>query len=345
MALAVVAAVAFAGCTSHHAVSQHRQTIQSPAVRHQSPARLTGYRACTAGDLTGELGVRGEGAGRFTRNVVLINTSGHTCMLAGGPSKVTGVRRGGRRIMLATGAPLAAYGLVGPAILQPGQSAQAAITTTTMCQKAVEGQADNFAALDIGIARSGEVRISFPPSQPYNAVCGIWASTFGVPARNRGACTAAQLGAALQGSSEPGTSGTALGTLYVWDVSGSSCMLPGPVTVTGLDQAGRSVTTSFLFMIMPGSPPLSADGIAPGQHGRMPDHEVWAAMVLIGDPTLACPARPVDPASWRIVLPSGGSVTAPNTSTASGPALTNHGGLTTCGNRLGGQSPLLIAPA
>jgi hypothetical protein len=274
--------------------------------------------------------------------VIFTNTSGRACMLAGGPSKVTGVRRDGRRIRLATGAPLAAYGLVGPAKLQPGQSAQAVITTTA-CQKAIEHQMDNFAALDIGIVRSGAVRISFPPGQPYNAVCGIWVSTFGTPAHNLGACKAAQLGAALEGSSEPGTSGTALGTLYVWDESRSTCALTGPVTVTGLDHAARAVTTSFRFTVAPGSPALSPHGTAPGKHGRMHTQEVSAAMVLIGNPTLACPAHPIDPAAWRITLASGGSVTAPNASAASGPALTSRGGLTTCGNRLGGQSPILIA--
>jgi hypothetical protein len=175
-------------------------------------------------------------------------------------------------------------------------------------------------------------------------MCGIWVSTFGVPTHTLGACTAAQLGTNLEGSSEPGTSGTALGTLYVWDQSRRTCTLTSPVTVTGLDHVGHAVTRSVLFTIMAGSPPLSPDGAGPGKHGLMPA-QVAAALLLIGNPTLSCPAHPIDPAAWRITLPSGGSVTAPNASAATGSSLTSHGGLTTCGNRLGGQSPILIAPS
>jgi hypothetical protein len=50
-----------------------------------------------------------------------------------------------------------------------------------MCAKASEGRVDDFIALRIGIGHSGEVRIDFPPRQPYNAVCGVSVSTFGVP--------------------------------------------------------------------------------------------------------------------------------------------------------------------
>jgi len=157
------------------------------------------------------------------------------------------------------------------------------------------------------------------------------------------ACKAGQLGAALEGSSEPGLSGTAVGIVYVWDRSGSACTLAGPLTVTGLDQAGRPVTTSVRFVIASGSAALSPDGTGPGKRGRMPGGEVSAAMLLIGNPALACPVQPIDPAAWRVALASGGSVTTPNASPVSGPALTGRGGLTTCGRELAGQSPILIA--
>src|SRR5579862_8350687 len=52
------------------------------------------------------------------------------------------------------------------------------------------------------------------------------------------ACTPNQLDAALQGSSEPGTGGTGLAVVYLWDTSAAACNLAGPVTITGLNRAG-----------------------------------------------------------------------------------------------------------
>lgn len=346
--LAVLTVAMLGGCTSPNLVSQGRGTAAPSATKQRAQPRAVVYPPCTAADLTGSLGILGVGTGRISQAVIFTNRGDQPCALAGGPTEITGIRRDGHRVSLVTGASRAAgqlYGPAGPVKLLPGQSAQAVITTTDMCSAATSGGTDNFVAFDIGIARSGAVRISFPPGQRYNAVCGIYVSTFGVPAHNLGACKAAQLGAALEGSSEPGTSGTALGTLYVWDESGRACTLTGPVTVTGLDHAGRTVTTRARFTIAPGSPPLSPDGSAPGKHGRTPAQEVAATLLLIGNPTLACRAHPTDPVAWRITLASGGSTTAPNAGAASGPALTRRGGLTTCGNRLAGQSPILIAPS
>ena len=141
------------------------------------------YAPCTAAELTGRPGVTGVGAGNVTRNLVFTNTSGRACTLAGGPREITGVRRDGRRVRLVTGAVSGIsldYGLLGPANLQPGQSAQVVLHTTDMCPKAIEGRIDNFIALEVGIQHSGAVRIDFPPGQPYKAVCGVNAYTFGV---------------------------------------------------------------------------------------------------------------------------------------------------------------------
>jgi len=152
-----------------------------PRTPSRPPAK---YHPCTAADLTGSLGVIGMGTGNVTRNLVLTNTSGPACTLAGGPSEITGVRRDGRRVRLATGAILGVgldYGLLGPANIQPGQSAQVVLHTTDMCPKAIEGRMDNFIALGVGVRHSGEVRINFPHGQPYDAVCGVNVYTFGVP--------------------------------------------------------------------------------------------------------------------------------------------------------------------
>ena len=129
------------------------------------------------------MGVIRRGTGRYARNVILTNSSGRPCTLAGGPSEITGVRRNGRRVRLVTGATPGVsvdYRLVGPANLRPGQSAQVVIQTATMCKKAIAGRVDIFVTLDIGIAHSGEVRIGFPPGLPYDAVCGVSVTTYGI---------------------------------------------------------------------------------------------------------------------------------------------------------------------
>jgi hypothetical protein len=61
--------------------------------------------------------------------------------------------------------------------------AQIVIHTTTLCGKALAGQAEDFIVLDVGIARSGEVPVGFPLRRPYNAICGIGVSAFGLPKR------------------------------------------------------------------------------------------------------------------------------------------------------------------
>jgi len=69
----------------------------------------------------------------------------------------------------------------------------------------------------------------------------------------RANCRAGQLGGALEGSSQPGTGGTAVAIVYIWDKSAAACTLVGSITVSGLDQDGRQVTTVVRFVTAPGS--------------------------------------------------------------------------------------------
>lgn len=171
----------------------------------------------------------------------------------------------------------------------------------------------------------------------------------GPPAVVTAACTAGQLGAALEGSSQPGTGGTALALLYLWDKSATACRIGGPVTIAGLSRAGRPVTTSVRFQLPARRAPLSPDGTGPDTLGRMPAREVVASLLLIAagahpdDPAVACAGHRVDPAALRITLATGGSITMRNAAASPGPELTRDGGLTTCRGSLAGQSPMLIA--
>ena len=161
------------------------------------------------------------------------------------------------------------------------------------------------------------------------------------------ACTASELGVAFAGASQPGTGGTALAFVRLWDKSPQACLLSGPVTVVGLGRHGRPVTTPARFSVPPGSR-LSADGTGPSRRGLTPGGEASASMLLIGTgtgrhgSTSSCPGHRVDPPSWRVDA-AGGALTVRNESHVAGPALTADGGLTTCRGRLGGQSPLSVS--
>ena len=162
-------------------------------------------------------------------------------------------------------------------------------------------------------------------------------------------CTAADLGAAFVGTSQPGTSNTALGLVLLWDESARTCRLAGPVTVSGLDRSGKRVTMSARFSLpaQPG-PVLSANGAGPDSNGRFPADEASASLLLTAagaHPASApCRGHQVKPAAWRIDI-GPGSLTARNASQVSGPALTADGGLVTCRGRLGGQSQLSVSRA
>jgi hypothetical protein len=178
--------LAISACTRHHAAPNADEMTRLPAATETARPTIAKYSPCTAPELTGLLGVIGLGAGQYRRNLVLSNTSGQACTLTGGPSEITGVRRDGSEVRLATGASRGGgqlYGVVGPANLQPGQTALAVVHTTDMCPKAIDGQVDNFIALKVGISHSGAVRIDFPPGQPYNAICGVDVSVFGISTR------------------------------------------------------------------------------------------------------------------------------------------------------------------
>jgi hypothetical protein len=184
-ALPALIVAVLAGCTAHHAVSRVRQRSRPPAAKETARPPAGKHAPCRAAELTGRIGLIGLGAGQYTQHLVLTNNSRRACTLGGGPSRITGVRQDGRRVRLATGASSAAgrlYGLVGPVSLKPGQSAQVVIHTTTLCSKSSSSRASNYIALDVGIARSGQVQINFPPGQPCDAICGIDVSPFGIPA-------------------------------------------------------------------------------------------------------------------------------------------------------------------
>jgi Protein of unknown function (DUF4232) len=161
----------------------------APAYTPPAPSSPTGppakYVPCAAADLTGRLSKNvGAYMGHYIRYLVLANVSGGPCTLAGAPSKLTGLRADGRRVMLAR-----AFGegpdpnLIGPANLRPGHSAQVALTTASICPGAPAScRKDDYTAVAVGIGGSGQVPVNFPRGQPLTVMNGIIVvSTFGVP--------------------------------------------------------------------------------------------------------------------------------------------------------------------
>ena len=144
------------------------------------------YPPCGTADLAGRVSSSfGIGAGRYTRYLVLTNVSGRACTLSGGPSAISGIQAGGGRTAIAGPASVSADPqLIGPANLRPGQSAQLAITTASLCPSgAATCPRRSYAQVAISI-RGGQLRVSFAASQPLSVISGggLAVSTFGVPA-------------------------------------------------------------------------------------------------------------------------------------------------------------------
>ena len=165
-------------------------------------------------------------------------------------------------------------------------------------------------------------------------------------AQHAALCVAAQLGAAFTGSAQPGTSNTALAIITIWDASPKACMLPGRLTVTGVDSSGHPRTAAVRFGVAPG-PALTPRGAGPDSDGELRAGEVSVALLLIaagtrfGGSVRACRGHHADPAEFWVTLASGWSVSTRNASSSRGPALTRDGGLLTCRGQLGGQSPVV----
>jgi len=157
--------------------------VYTPPPQPAPTAPSAEYAACTASSLTGKPGDISMGAGQITQYIVLTNAGAAACTLSGAPSTLTGVRADGARTTLASGSATRSQefgGLVGPANLQPGQSAQVAIGTTDMCSAAATGT-DDYSAVILGIGTSGDVDVSLPGDHPLNVICGaVGVSGYGV---------------------------------------------------------------------------------------------------------------------------------------------------------------------
>jgi hypothetical protein len=154
-------------------------------------------------------------------------------------------------------------------------------------------------------------------------------------------CALADLGSVFR-AGIPGA-GNDFATIVLWDKSADTCRLTGVLTVVGLDTADAVVTNPVRYTV-PGSGELTPHGTAPAADGTLQAGESVASIVISAeyrdDPTSAnglCTAHQLEPASFRVTLSSGGSLTLANIALATrteGHDPTSNGGLATCRGKL-----------
>jgi hypothetical protein len=138
----------------------------------------TDARPCQSSDLRMSPGRSGVGLGHTNVAIQFTNRSATACVLLGYP-KVAGIPASG------PSTPLAAthgsyFGDPGPpANIAPGQTAAVNVSGADACHAAQEGQHRFYRRLRIGLPGGGSMDA---PAAPFDAICGVSVSQFGVPA-------------------------------------------------------------------------------------------------------------------------------------------------------------------
>jgi len=144
----------------------------------RSPPYSTGARPCRPADLSVSHGELGYATGNTSVEVYLTNHSATVCWLDGYPA-IAGTAADG------TVTPLHAQhgsfpGSPGPsANIKPGQTAAIYISGEDSCALAMNGEHRVYPELLIGLPGGGTVGVY---RTGFDAICGVWASPFGVPA-------------------------------------------------------------------------------------------------------------------------------------------------------------------
>jgi hypothetical protein len=237
--------------------------------------------------------------------VALVTAGGHTAGLAG-PVKddlfydtSLDPRGGGRRT---------------PAVTGLGQAAARAAARRSGFSVRVDGE-----AIDTRVPFGTVIFQTDPPGFPESS------GQIGVvlAVRPAAACAPPQL---VPGFTPGGAStGYDMASIVIRDRSAVPCQLAGPLRLSGLNTAGQQVTSTITYQVA-GTAVLSPHA-APAE---------LAAIILLAaeyrddpaSPDGLCTAHQVMPASWRIVLGTGASISVPNK--GEGPGR----GLTTCRGQL-----------
>lgn len=149
----------------------------------------------------------------------------------------------------------------------------------------------------------GTVLLQFPPagmSDLGNQVDVILSAPISLP------CTAADLDLSYEGYQ--GAAGSYAASFLVRNVSASSCLLAGPMKLTGTEKSGHRMTGTAEFTAPAGSV-LSA-GAAPWPAGSSPSVGEVFGTLAVSSPDY-CPGRTVVPALWSFST-SGGTLSVAN---------------------------------
>jgi Domain of unknown function (DUF4232) len=138
----------------------------------------TDARPCRPADLRASHGRSGVGLGNTNVAVQFTNRSAAACVLLGYPT-VAGISPGGAITPLAA-AHGSYFGDPGPpANIALGQTAAFNVSGADACPAAHAGQHGVYRRLRIGLPGGGHVDAAVPP---FDAICGVSVSQFGVPA-------------------------------------------------------------------------------------------------------------------------------------------------------------------
>jgi hypothetical protein len=161
------------------------------------------------------------------------------------------------------------------------------------------------------------------------------------------ACTASQLGLAYLAGQQVGIND--FGIVAIWDKSSEDCSLTGALLVTGVGPAGRPVTQEYQVAA---SGMLTADGTSPGEGMQLSAGEHAAPLIVSAEYQLEPPGyhhrctRPVEPASWRLTIETGGTLTVrnadPRATPKTGRGMPADHGLLTCDGQLDTPNPVVI---
>jgi hypothetical protein len=160
-------------------------------------------------------------------------------------------------------------------------------------------------------------------------------------------CTGNELGVAYVTGQRIGDNN--FGIVAIWDKSPADCSLTGAVVFTGLGPAGRPVTPEYQVAM---SGLLTARGTRPREGMQLSAGERAAPLIVSAEYRLD-PAnhnrrctRPLEPASWRLTIESGESLTVanadPQATAKSAHGLPADHGLLTCGGQLDPPNPVVV---
>jgi hypothetical protein len=153
-----------------------------------------------------------------------------------------------------------------------------------------------------------------------------------IAVRPAAACTPGQLAADYRFNQA--SVGNDFAGVTLRDVSVRPCMLRGPLRLAGLNPAGRPVTPAISYRVAGVTaltPQTPLAGLAKLPPGKLIAGLLVSAEYVSG--ALCGQHRPV-PASWRIELPSGGTITVPDADPGAVNKLDPSGGLLTCRGEL-----------